>query len=1319
MEETAALLGSTATKQRLAGVTGLLEQLRRQDAVPESSATLIPHVLPCLRDHNSKIALGALEILELLVARVTESTLRSYLKLLWISLVERLGDNKLPIRQKAVDVVVEISVVLDAITVLDKLKGCMSHKNWRTREQSDLEYKNIRAAHMKTLTERFKGLPIRSKSVADDVCAARSRDGGSSLVNSEVPASNNVLPDELSSILSSYDLHVSSSSSSMARYLASVHSRTLNEAKAVAASTGGERSPSQASSTDSQTVQEISAESSFGAGSNDISEKELQKQLGGIFDKLELDNNWDKRVDGLKMLQKLANRCSKASNSGTALSLLSQGLRSVRERLCLQVSDLRSSVSREACQTIRTLANTLRDEFNAHAEICLGNLLKATYVTIQVISTSADTTIKSMIESTSNGYGRKWSVSFLSKHSDLFVPIMPALLQDALGDVRAQSRKCYWSYHHLFPDEAKSIFSRLDGSTQKNLNDDPSKFTAKAARHGDYSLMDAAAPQSSGVVRSALRTTNAAQPLVLNSVRVSDEQPRFDGEELSAGKLPMRVPGGGLTSVGIDSGEKNVQSSRLLSHGPMRVGLAARAKSSVLKDSSASANKKKKSTAAGPLRVLNPSKPSQSTNESHTSRQEPSTAGFHTSSQQQAFKAQRIQLAGETQSPVPMDIDEGETRGPKRLPLVSIPSPTASNASSSRTNNSKSDSGDIKPKRIAPTKSSERPKVTQLPVADQLEEAIRNIERSSWSTRLEAAEYIGKYLRRRVDQIESGASGDHKVDGRILTAFIKHLSDSHYRVSQSVLKNLLPLLKLSNDSQRLLPHLKTVLPKLFQKFIDTKESIRAGAKENLEYIASTVDSSTLAAIVISMLGDGSNMKVKAAMCHFLRELLPGAEEYMKHGANNSHMRSLLLKIALLMDTDVPVSVSSACGELVSVAAQLYGSEMEVALGLLPPSKRLVVSKILKSKKIVLNFSNPPRPPFSTSSTAPLSTRTRDDDNDNQEIPPAPKPERSRKRVESPSVSSSSPPRQNSQKRINTTSQKTSPLPAEGQSINVRQRSSAAVERANEMVAKTTPAENVSFSSALFSSVGDRVDKHDDQLEDILHILEQNNLSEAELKHALHKTLHFIEIKSSETWDRCFGRLLLLLLDAATEGNVYALKVLQRLVEAQPSRAQMFFELLLQRLIDAMVDQVDVARHLMERILHDLVSSAGDHQQTLSVLIPLDSNREPPTLQVVLRLIKVCFQICERSSAQNSAFLRKHDVAQRIMSVLSRRLDHASSNVRKTAVDCLVAFHFATKEDSSIVPKYLASKLDDTRRRLVEIFIDRAKMERHHIGLLST
>lgn len=622
------------------------------------------------------------------------------------------------------------------------------------------------------------------------------------------------------------------------------------------------------------------------------------------------------------------------------------------------------------------------------------------------------------------------------------------------------------------------------------------------------------APVSQGaeVVRSALRTTNETQPPIsapaaLNSVTFSDDQPSiqrvFTSGELAGGKLPRRVLGGGSISLGVDAAEEDMQSSRMLSQGPMRVGLGARAKSSASKESSASANDRKMSAAAGPLRVRNALKVTQTTNATveslYTSRQEPSTAVFHTSSQHPASKVQRVQLVAEAQAPAPMEIDESESTGPKRLPIAAMPSPTASNASSSRTNNSsRGDSGDIKPKRIAPVKPSERPKVAPLPVADQLEEALRNIESRSWSDRLEAAEYIGKMLQKRVDQIANGANGDRKVDGRILIAFIKHLSDAHYRVSQGVLKSFLPLLKVSKDNQMLIPHLKTVLPKLFQKFIDTKESIRVVAKENLEHIASTVDSSTLAAIVISMLGDGSNMKVKAAVCHYLRELLPGAEGYMKHGTNNSHMRSFLLKIALLVDADVPVSVSSACGELVSVTAQLYGPEMEVALGLLPPSKRLVVSKVLKSKKIVLNFSNPQKPPLSS---APHPTRSRDGDNDNQNMePPAPKPERSRKRPESPSVGSSSPAGQNSQKRINTTCQSA----IEDQMIDVQTISPAGVQRANEGVVKAAPPGDVPFSSALFSSDGASVDKHGAELEDILHLLEQNNTSKAEVKDALYE-----------------------------------------------------------------------------------------------------------------------------------------------------------------------------------------------------------------------
>ncbi|CAI5732376.1 unnamed protein product [Hyaloperonospora brassicae] len=451
------------------------------------------------------------------------------------------------------------------------------------------------------------------------------------------------------------------------------------------------------------------------------------------------------------------------------------------------------------------------------------------------------------------------------------------------------------------------------------------------------------------------------------------------------------------------------------------------------------------------------------------------------------------------------------------------------------------------------------------------------------------------------------------------------------------------------------------------------------AKENLDHIASTVDSSTLAARMISMLGDGSNMKVKAAMCHYLRELLPRAEGYMKNGINNSHMS--LWRPSL-----------SGCAAL--------RARVDVALGLLPPSKRSVVAKVLKSKKIVLTCNYPEN--HSASSTAPHKTRPPNGDNNNNRVVEkiARKPERSRKRPESPSVDSSGSAQQNDQKRMNMTSQ----------SISEDLMNNRIAGQSNEdVVTAVASPRSVVSSSVLFPCGGVALDKHGTQLEDILYTFEENNMSEAEVMRALYRTRHVIETTSCGTWDRCFGRLLLLLLDAATDKNTRALEVLQKLVAAQPSRAQMFSELLFQRLIDATVDQTGVACHLIKRILDDLVRSASDQQQILALLMPLVSSSKPPVLPMVLRLTKLCFQHCEQSSREKDVtFLRNDDVVDR----LTKCIGHSNSSVRKCAVDCLVALHFAVMEDSRFVPTYLAANVDATQQRLVEIFIDRAKMTRH-------
>lgn len=119
------LASNTAIKTRLAGVTDLLEMLRSDEGGGgdgAQEAALIPLVLPLLRDHNAKITQSALEVVELLVRRAPEPTVRAFLKLLWLSLAERLGDSKLPVRQKAVDAVVALSEALDVDAVLEKLK---------------------------------------------------------------------------------------------------------------------------------------------------------------------------------------------------------------------------------------------------------------------------------------------------------------------------------------------------------------------------------------------------------------------------------------------------------------------------------------------------------------------------------------------------------------------------------------------------------------------------------------------------------------------------------------------------------------------------------------------------------------------------------------------------------------------------------------------------------------------------------------------------------------------------------------------------------------------------------------------------------------------------------------------------------------------------------------------------------------------------------------------------------------------------------------------------------------------------------------------
>lgn len=90
------MLRHVAIKKRLAGVASLLKLLHgtQQELSVEYLSSILPDLVRCLRDNNSKIASTTLECLELVLQQVPEPTVRSYFKVLWLNLVERLGDSK-------------------------------------------------------------------------------------------------------------------------------------------------------------------------------------------------------------------------------------------------------------------------------------------------------------------------------------------------------------------------------------------------------------------------------------------------------------------------------------------------------------------------------------------------------------------------------------------------------------------------------------------------------------------------------------------------------------------------------------------------------------------------------------------------------------------------------------------------------------------------------------------------------------------------------------------------------------------------------------------------------------------------------------------------------------------------------------------------------------------------------------------------------------------------------------------------------------------------------------------------------------------------
>lgn len=228
-----------------------------------------------------------------------------------------------------------------------------------------------------------------------------------------------------------------------------------------------------------------------------VSERELTNEMEEIALNLaSVDIDWNVRLRTLQRLQGLV--YGGAANLPSFLSLLPR----LKEPLSVQISDLRSAIAKEACQTLVALSAALGDAFEPYADIFIDLLLKLTIVTIQVISASANQCIRSILQQTRLNRGitkilecaagkngvmrtrcmeylllllRVMNVSGLERHADQIEAVIKNGVGDAVPEVRANARACYVLFSQHWDNRGTRLLASMEPNVRRLIGEEMSK----------------------------------------------------------------------------------------------------------------------------------------------------------------------------------------------------------------------------------------------------------------------------------------------------------------------------------------------------------------------------------------------------------------------------------------------------------------------------------------------------------------------------------------------------------------------------------------------------------------------------------------------------------------------------------------------------------------------------------------------------------------------------------------------------------------------------------------------------------------------------
>ncbi|KAN0030485.1 hypothetical protein ACTA71_009124 [Dictyostelium dimigraforme] len=235
-------------------------------------------------------------------------------------------------------------------------------------------------------------------------------------------------------------------------------------------------------------------------------EKELQKKLDDIVSEFKnKDKEWTFRLKALQVLQRIIN------GNGIEFKGWSLMLRSISPALIEQLTELRSTIVKEACASVSLLGFRMKSKFEPFALQYTQALIRMVPVKTTIISESAHQTLKDILESVATkSLLQTFLDASLDQHNEqlrkraseyiyivlsraiendgmILISSVPALeksiqklLVDGASETRQMARYCFWAYAELNEKSATTLFyTHFTPTTQKNL------FTVQEHLKGD------------------------------------------------------------------------------------------------------------------------------------------------------------------------------------------------------------------------------------------------------------------------------------------------------------------------------------------------------------------------------------------------------------------------------------------------------------------------------------------------------------------------------------------------------------------------------------------------------------------------------------------------------------------------------------------------------------------------------------------------------------------------------------------------------------------------------------------------------------------